>query len=138
MAALLGSINNLYLTGVTSAPVRAIVGNSFFSDVVPHDINRPYVVLEEAGTEAVANTKGSSSRSKVLDVTVSFNVYGNTRPQVEGILEKLETAFLDVAPQLTVDSREHMSVEFGGRNHTWDGEGWFGSLQLVYRLGKNV
>lgn len=140
MAALLGEINERYLADDSASPLRAVLGNSFYSDVVPRDehggVPRPYVVVEEANTTPFGHAKGIPS-PRILDITVGFNVYGNSRPQVEFILERLEAIFLETGDDLTVDNRQWVGVMFGNRSHTWDGEGWFGRLELVYRLRKN-
>jgi len=133
----MGAISNLYLTSTSSSALRAIVGDSFYTDILPPDYQRPFVVVEEAGTTESGGVKASSHRGRILEVNVLFAVYGNNRPQVESILDKLETVFLDNAPQLTVDNRTHLATYFSNRQHNWDGEGWFGTLTLTYQMKKN-
>lgn len=137
MASLVGAISNLYLTSTSASDLRAIVGDSLYSDVLPPDYNRPFVVIEEAGTTVFGEAKARTNRKKIIEVSIVFAVYGDNRPQVETILDELETVFLESAPQLTVDNRTHMATYFSNRQHNWDGEGWFGTLTLNYQLQKN-
>jgi hypothetical protein len=115
--------------------LRTALGSSkIWADVVPAEISFPFIALSETNTRLVAERKGTAT--KVVDITVTYDVSSESRASVEQYLELLEDAF--AAAELTMpEGQRHLKTTFGNRYQTWkEGLLWSGTLELVYTVEK--
>lgn len=133
---LLGAIADYADTGTDEAVVAlrtALESAKIWADVVPSEVEQPLIALSETGTRLVAERK--TQDKKVVDVTVTFDVYDSSRASVENLLDLLEDAFATV--QLSPTNSTHLKTTFGNRTQDWkEGLTWHGALDLIYQIEK--